>query len=293
MSSSTTPYFATTSSSTGAGTTITVRFNNGKPEETPRFAIGYWSIRGLAAPLRMMLCAAKVDHTILMYDLVEDGDAGWTSDYFTSKPALKSKYSCALMNLPYVVDQTQERIVCQTNACFMHLGRQLGMMGGNETEQSVCEELLGEIYDLRNVMIKFAYTSGGTKEEAAGALTGATAHLKKLELFLTIQQEKAENVVPHHLVGATSTAPDFHLYEMLDQWTALHPGCLSEFPELDAFRLGFQQLEENQFYLESWLHEALPFNNLMAKFASAPEATVYERGQTASWRGKGEITMSP
>ena len=88
----------------------------------------YWSIQGLADPLQMMPCAAKVDQTVILYDLVKNDKAGWTGVYFSEKPAIGSKCSCALVNLPFVIDQTQERIICQTNACFTHMGWQLGVM---------------------------------------------------------------------------------------------------------------------------------------------------------------------
>eukprot|EP00957_Ditylum_brightwellii_P155336 11824964-Ditylum_brightwellii.AAC.1 len=73
-----------------ADTSISVRFD--EVEEAPRFAVGYWSIRGLGAPLRMMLSAAKINHDIYMYDIVEDGDNdGWTSSYFQTKKSLQTE----------------------------------------------------------------------------------------------------------------------------------------------------------------------------------------------------------
>ncbi len=66
-----------------AGTTVEVSF--GDKDAPKRFALGYWSIRGLGAPLTMMLCAAKVPFTLCLYDIVENGESGWTSDYFAAK----------------------------------------------------------------------------------------------------------------------------------------------------------------------------------------------------------------
>ncbi len=66
-----------------AGTTVEVSF--GDKDVPKKFALGYWSIRGLGAPLTMMLCAAKVPFTLCLYDIVEDSESGWTSDYFAAK----------------------------------------------------------------------------------------------------------------------------------------------------------------------------------------------------------------
>lgn len=55
-------------------------------------------------------------------------------------------------------------------------------------------------------------------------------------------------------------------------------------------------LRENQFYLNSWLHKELPFNNCMAKFGSLPGPKTYvhkESATLATWRGKGTINLSP
>ena len=89
------------------------------------------------------------------------------------------------------------------------------MMGSTKLEMAKCEELLGEIYDVRNNMVGFAYgDSSGTPE---GCLGGAQASLKKLEARLG----RCSAAVTCLLVGNKLSAPDFHLYEMLFQYDAL------------------------------------------------------------------------
>lgn len=295
--------------STGAGTTVTVRFDE-NDDSLPRFAIGYWSIRGLGAPLRMMLCAAKCSHTVFLYDLEEkkeEDGGGWTSAYFAEKPALIEKYKCPLMNLPYIVDRDHERVVAQTNACLSYLARHVGMWGSDEEEISQCEELLCEIYDLRCVMTQYAYGSGNTSvRDAEAAVKRASKHFQKLEMHLKFQAEETKehstqdesNNAKVHLVGGKFTAPDFHLFEMLDQFDGLCayfklPDCLQDFPRLREFKSGFEKLNENQFYLRSWMHTGLPNNNKMAVFGSAPGPETYKRGETkATWTGRGDMILT-
>jgi len=87
---------------------------------------------------------------------------------------------------------------------------------------------------------------------------------------------------------------------MLDQFQALaataQVDLYAGFPRLKAFKEGFEALPENRFYLESWLHNELPFNNCMAKFGSLPGPKTYVHGESAkqaSWRGKGVVRLSP
>eukprot|EP00568_Trieres_chinensis_P007923 CAMPEP_0183307946 /NCGR_PEP_ID=MMETSP0160_2-20130417/19649_1 /TAXON_ID=2839 ORGANISM="Odontella Sinensis, Strain Grunow 1884" /NCGR_SAMPLE_ID=MMETSP0160_2 /ASSEMBLY_ACC=CAM_ASM_000250 /LENGTH=298 /DNA_ID=CAMNT_0025471669 /DNA_START=81 /DNA_END=977 /DNA_ORIENTATION=+ len=286
----------------GADSTVKVRFGSSAPSEStpPRFALGYWSIRGLGAPLRMMLSAAKVDHDVVLHDLVEGDDGkGWVSEYFSStKPELAKEFP--LMNLPYVADRTQRRILSQTNSCLTHTARAVGMWPSDPIDASRCEALLCEIMDLRNQMVKFAYGGDGSKETAEKCVGASMKSLSKLEAWLKIEEKNGDGDAVH-LVGGKFSAPDFHLFEMLDQYEGLcsfnELGDLyKDFPHLKKFKTGFEKLDENKFFLHSWLHTELPFNNCVACFGSLPGPELYTRGESAksaTWRKKGDVTLSP
>ncbi len=65
--------------------------------------IGYWKIRGLAAPLRMTCSYAGAEYTSADYELQPKDGGGWDRSEWTSvKPGLMEKN--AMMNLPYVLD---------------------------------------------------------------------------------------------------------------------------------------------------------------------------------------------
>lgn len=117
--------------------------------ENPRYIIAYWSIRGLASPLRMMLTAAQVNHWVIFYDVKEIPDGKWSKDsYLHDKSWLKEEYN-PLMNLPFLVDCANDTVISQTNAIFTFLGRELNMLGSNSQDQTICEELLCEVMDIR------------------------------------------------------------------------------------------------------------------------------------------------
>jgi glutathione S-transferase len=124
--------------------------------------LGYWSIRGLGAPLRMMIMAAdSITLNAVNYDLTLKPESTVSelkfdaSDWFEKKPALKGINP--LMNLPYLIDG--DTVVAQTNACFTYLGRRLNMLGSNEKELCQCEQLLCEIMDLRNKMVSILFSA--------------------------------------------------------------------------------------------------------------------------------------
>ena len=234
-----TAFFASTKA---AGTTVEVDF--GDKTEPKNLAIAYWSIRGLGAPLTMMMCAAKTPFTLFLYDIVEQGEDGWNSDYFAAKGDYMKDYSQPLWNLPFCVDREAKKVICQTNAIYAYLGRACSMFGDDNGSTSECEQLLCEIYDLRNVMTGYCYGSGAT--EVSSVLAGAKKHFSKLEAWLEIQAEKvAEGEQVVHLVNGKFSAPDFHLYEMLDQFQALagEDDLYADFKRLKEFKEGFAALE--------------------------------------------------
>merc|ERR1711865_47225 len=79
-----------------------------------KMEVGYWKIRGLGAPLRMM-CAFK-DEEVTHY-AANSGDM-W---FGAKKPELAARNS--LINLPFIVDG--EQVITQSNSCMLYLGQKL------------------------------------------------------------------------------------------------------------------------------------------------------------------------
>jgi len=241
---------------------------------TKKIKVGYWNIRGLGAGLRMMVMyAAQVSEKVLgtpnvtlealTYDVKETSPGVFDrSAWLQVKP--EHKLRNPLANLPWVqIDDGPE--VVQSNACFAHLGRSLGLWGQTEAEISQCEQLLCEVYDLRNNMTGWAY-GYATKESAKQLMKRVEGQFDKLELC-------ASSAHPFFVAGH-ATAPDFHIWEMMDQYhTACTffelPDILESYPKLRGFYNGFRALPANQKYLSSPLYK-LPFNNPSAGFGSAP-----------------------
>ena len=112
-----------------------------RKEKTPEDAtgpieIGYWKIRGLAAPLRMMCAFKGVEFTDQRYAVIPKDEGGFDlSSWFGKKPDLQKRNG--FMNLPYLIDG--DVVITQSNACMAYLGRKLNLMGKNNSDLAKVE----------------------------------------------------------------------------------------------------------------------------------------------------------
>jgi glutathione S-transferase len=229
----------------------------------------------------------------VMYDVVEkDGVLDESAWFEAKKPELKAQNP--LMNLPYVIDG--DNVITQTNACLSYLGRRLNLCGRNDTEVSETEQLLCEITDLRDAMVKYAYGKQGlSADDLLTQVTGKNGTLQKLELWL--EREVTRGRSGTFLVGDHATAPDFHLFEMLFQYTSVaeyhgRPDLLAAYPRLQQYFTSFAALPENQRYLAtpfgSISPNRLPCNQKMAQYGAQPSGAAWTNGMTydfASYTG--------
>ena len=222
--------------------------------------IGYWSIRGLGAPLRMMAIYHGQPVKITLHDVKPTAQKGYdNSDWFNGvKPALKAKNS--LVNLPYIIDG--DLLIAQTNACFTYLGRKFNMLGDSPAELVQCEQLLCELMDLRNATVRHAYGGNGSKDHAEMHLNAAVAgSVAKFELWLEANTSSDGTF----FVGNRASAPDFHAWELFTQINELskHHGLSSPLPPAcKAFVEQFGALPGSQKYINSKL-AGLPTNQKM------------------------------
>ena len=121
-------------------------------------------------------------------------------------------------------------------------------------------------------MTGVAYPHGKDDELVAAMIKRQikNGNLMKLELYLSRNSDFSE--ATPFLVGGHATAPDFHLFEMLDQFClmatiVLNMDFLETLPNLKTYYQAWLKLENMQKYLASDLH-ALPLNSAGANFGS-------------------------
>jgi len=227
-----------------------------KPAKTPlEFNFGYWKIRGLGAVFRMIFEYKGVKYTDNQY---ESGDKWFKED----KPKILEKN--VLANLPYL--ECGSDCVCQTNAILTYLGSKLRLGGGGYKARLKNEELLCEIYDVRNNMIEMAYPFKKVYRDEAEHKEGVKKSLeggpfKKFEASL-------EKSGTDYFVGKYPCTSDFHIWEMLDQYSiTAEKNGITDFwesiPKCKAFYDRFRALPSLAKYFESEAYK-FPINNPMA-----------------------------
>jgi len=230
----------------------------GAPAAKAPLRVGYWAIRGLGAPLRMMCAYSGAPFATSDYEAHAREGGGWdVGEWFEAdKPALAA--ANPLMNLPYVVDG--DVVVSQSNACMSYLARKFGLAGAGGVAVARAEQVMCQVTDLRNDLVKLCYSADGADAAARDAYGAGTAagHFGKLEKWLAVNGTlfSADDVV---------SVSDFHLWEMLDQHAALglFAATRGAHPLLHAFYERFAALPRMKPYLDGDAHR-LPCNNKMA-----------------------------
>lgn len=230
------------------GTVIETTTTSGGPS-TPSddtLVTGYWGIRGLGAPMRMMCAYAGVKVKDILYGAPDAPD--W---FKADKPPLLEQNG--YINLPYVKNTETGLIVTQSTAVYQYLGRCFGLAGTSEAEVVAVEQTLAQAFDLRNSLMNLVYPFSGikTREEYEAALPKhleeAAGHYTKFAAFLGDKP---------YTVGDQPTAGDFHLWEMLDQHEMMAAEMklaspLAAFPTLKAFHARFAALPQLAGYFAS------------------------------------------
>jgi len=211
--------------------------------------LGYWDIRGLAAPLRYVLAYAGEDFEDERYQLgpaPEYSRESWFSVKFT--------LGLGFPNLPYYIDDKVK--LTETNAIFRYLARKYKLYGDDEVTQANVDLVLETTMDLRNGFVRLCYGSN-FEDNKKGYLETAGKKLDTFEAFLGDKEWFA---------GAKITICDFHIYEMLDVHQMFEASLVDSRPKLKAFCERFRALPAIKAHLESDKFKAHPVNGLMASW---------------------------
>lgn len=198
--------------------------------------IGYWKIRGLGAPLRMMCEYGNVEYKDVQYT------GEWFGDNKKRILALDP-----LANLPYVIDG--DLCLSQSTAVYVHVATKAGVYGGIKDLEYLCE-----VYDLRMSVMDLVYPFKRVNRSQEEFEKSVESHCQKFapEFYAKFEAILEKNKTLF-LLKDTPCAADFHLFEMLDQHALLaakyeHKDALHDFPKLRA------------------LHDALKADPKLAKF---------------------------
>lgn len=211
--------------------------------------LGYWKIRGLAQPIRLLLTYAGEDFENVMY---EQGDA---PDYSReSWMSVKQSMGLDFPNLPYYMDGDVK--ITQSNAILKHIARKHKLDGATEKEKAVVDMMLDQAMDLRNGIVRLCYNKD--YESLKGD------YFKNIPTALALFEKKLENSL--WFAGDKITVCDFPIYELLDQLRLMKEDSLNNYPKLLAFLSRFEALPSLQKYMASDQFLRRPVNSKIAAF---------------------------
>merc|ERR1711915_469429 len=194
--------------------------------------LAYWSIRGLAQPIRLLL---EYTGTEFENKLYECGPAPTydKSCWFDVKFSLGLDFP----NLPYYIDGDVK--LTQSTAILRHIGNKHNLCGTTEKEIDRINVVENQISDFKNGFVRLCYNPEfeNLKGKYLENLPGA---IKLFSQFLGDNK---------WLAGENISFADFMLYEMLDQHLLLEPACLKDTPNLEEYHKRFQEIPEIKKYM--------------------------------------------
>ncbi|KAF0712386.1 hypothetical protein As57867_004833, partial [Aphanomyces stellatus] len=117
--------------------------NNQTNNATKDAELGYWAIRGLAEPIRLLLVHTNTPFTDKHYHL--QGEPGnWDkSDWLSVKFTLGMDFP----NLPYYIDGDVK--ISESNAILHHIASKNNLIGQTEVERAECAQMQDVLADIR------------------------------------------------------------------------------------------------------------------------------------------------
>jgi len=204
----------------------------------PSITLGYWKIRGLAAPVRLLLGYLNVEFSDVLY---EQGDA----PTFSRDPWLSVKHTLGLdfANLPYLIDESTGVKLSQSQAILRFIarqyGRDTGVYSGSPAELAAVDQLMDVVIDARQAMTRWAYTGG---DAAAFFGEAIPPHLAALDAYVQAHAHGKACIAG----GDAITLADFVAYEVVHTLSVLSAETVGKdvveagYPALAAWLVRFQ-----------------------------------------------------
>jgi glutathione S-transferase len=214
--------------------------------------LGYWAIRGLAQPIRLVLAYAAIDFEDELY--VMPAGAPWPQSpkWLAERDAL----GLAFPNLPFFI--SGELRLTQSHAILLHVAGLAGLLGSTPAIAAEALMLMELSRDVRDPYVALSYSSraefAANRENVVASFRGI---LDKLEAFA--RQSAA------FLLGEF-TFVDLVWSDLLEQLVTLSPDILSNCPTLQALVAAVWALPNVAAYRACPRFIDKPYNNTAASF---------------------------
>ncbi|KAH3876559.1 glutathione S-transferase Mu 4-like [Dreissena polymorpha] len=213
--------------------------------------LGYWKIRGLAAPIRLLLTYAGEEFEDVQYES-GDGPEFSRAAWLDVKPSFADTFS--FPNLPYYIDGDVK--ITQSNAILRTIARKHNLDGESVQEKAEVDMMLDQAMDLRNGVVRLCYNPDYEKLK--------DDYFKNIQGSLQLFEKRLNG--RNWFGGNKVTVADFPMYELLDQHIRMKSDSLDPYPRLRDFLVRFAQLPKVKEYLAKDSVKNLLINGKMAAF---------------------------
>jgi len=211
--------------------------------------LGYWDIRGLAEPIRLLLNYSGTEFKDERYEV---GDApDYNRDCWFS---VKFTLGLDFPNLPYFIDGDVK--ISQSNAIMRHIARLHDLCGSTEEEKIRVDIAENQLADWRKKFTNLCYNPNFEKLKAD--------YVKDIKA--TFQQCSDFLGDKKFIAGDKISFVDFILFECLDQHKIFEASLLEPYSNLKEFLTRIEELPAIAAYRKSDKFKARPLNNKMAAF---------------------------
>ncbi|CAD8208970.1 unnamed protein product [Paramecium octaurelia] len=204
--------------------------------------LGYWSIRGLAQPLRFFLEYIELPYEDKRYTNPEE----W---FGKDDQTFNSPFT----NLPYLKDG--DHTVFESDAIYYYLAHKVNkpeLLGKDAKQQTMVATIRGSVGDFRASFFQWVYGGKETAEAKKEAM------LKETGEFFKIYNTTLESST--WLTGDTITYVDFLVWEYVDEFLVLAPEVITSKPKLVEFHNRISEFPQIKKYLESPNYIKRPYN---------------------------------
>jgi len=212
---------------------------------------GYWSLRGLAEPIRYMLHHLNVEYEEKFYDI--GAEAATARDQW-----LKDKENLGLEfpNLPYYIDGDLK--ITESAAILKHIARKHNLAGSCEEDYIRLDVAQGILTDIGTAFAMLCYSPDFASRKEA-FVADVPTKMAKLSKLLGERE---------YILGGKISFMDFSLFELLERYNALVPGCYAKHANLAAFHQRVEALPAIAKYRASpaFLKMKTRFNGRFASF---------------------------
>lgn len=222
-----------------------------KPGSDVCWTLIYWPVRGLGAPIRMLLTYGGA----IWDDQIVSASEWFGPDGMKEKLATENPF----VNLPLFEDGAL--VLAQSSSILRHVARKMNLIGCSEITSAKCDMLLDQLLDLRTQYSRVMYgTSKEQYPEEAAKHFGETAKAALQKFSDWFALNGTQFLVENH-----PTVADFVLWELVDVHLLAAPSILDDLPRLAEF------------------HSALRAVPQLAKYFESEAATYPPNGPSANW----------